>query len=142
MSTSSISNPRPSALSTSAFMCDLTPQVPPPLGSYRRFSDCEANLIESCSDVQDIFTIGPIAIKYRNGVAASEIFRGGRRGPTLRPRGAQAPRGSARAVPPGSGSGGGTRLQIVRTPPARREVEYGRQAVPGGCAADSSGGKR
>jgi hypothetical protein len=34
----------------------------------------ESNLTESVQYVQDIFTIRPIAIKYQNGIAASEIF--------------------------------------------------------------------
>src|ERR1700722_3947943 len=92
--------------------------------------------------VQDTFTIRLIAIKYQNGIAASEIFRDGRRGTALPACGKKAARSSARAFPPDSGFGGGTRLQTIRTPTARREVECSRQAVPGGCAPCSSGAKR
>src|SRR6478672_1528889 len=92
--------------------------------------------------VKDIFTIRPIAIKYQNGIAASEIFRGGRRGTALQACGEKAARSAARPFPPDSGFGGGTRLQTIRTPPARREIERGRQAIPGGCAPCSSGAKR
>src|SRR6202030_767168 len=92
--------------------------------------------------VQDIFTIRPIAIKYRNGVAASEIFRGGRRGATLRARGAAAARGAAGAVPANSGFGAGGRLQAFRASTTRREVGCSRQAIPRRCAAHPSGGKR
>ena len=42
------------------------------------------NLANSYSYVKDIFVIGLIVIKYRNGVAPSEVFRGGRRGAALR----------------------------------------------------------
>ena len=42
------------------------------------------NLTKSHSYVKDIFTIRLIVIKYRNGVASSEVFRGGRRGAALR----------------------------------------------------------
>src|SRR6266849_8521303 len=86
----------------------------------------ESNLTESFQCVQDIFTIRPIAIKYQNGIAASEIFRCDRRGAALRARRAQAARGPARAFAPDSGFGGGSRLQAFRTPSARREIECSR----------------
>src|SRR5712692_9863987 len=82
-----------------------------------------SDLAERLSYVQDTFTIRPIAIRYQNGIASSEIFRGGRRGAALRARRPQAARGSARALPTDSGFGGRTRLQAVRTPVARREIE-------------------
>src|SRR5580692_5316879 len=100
------------------------------------------NVITVVRYVQDILTIRPIAIEYRNGIAASEIFRCDRRGAALRARLAEAARGSARAFPPDSGFGGGTRLQIIRTPPARREIDCSRQAISGGCTPCSSGAKR
>src|SRR5580693_4679920 len=100
------------------------------------------NVITVVRYVQDILTIRPIAIKYQDGIAASEIFHCDRRGAALRARLAEAARGSARAFPPDSGFGGGTRLQTIRTPPARREVECSRQAIPAGCEACSSGAKR
>ena len=42
------------------------------------------NLAKIHSYVKDIFVIRPIVIRYRNGAAASEVFRGGRRGAALR----------------------------------------------------------
>jgi hypothetical protein len=42
------------------------------------------NLANSRSYVKDIFVIRLIVLKYRNGVAPSEVFRGGRRGAALR----------------------------------------------------------
>jgi hypothetical protein len=69
-------------------------------------------------------------------------FRSDRRGAALRARRAQAARGSAGALPPDSGFGGGTRLQTFRTPSAWSEIRRRRQAIPGGCTAYSSGGKR
>ena len=83
----------------------------------------------SHSYVQDIFTIRPIAIKYRNGVAAPAIFCGGRRGAALRARVAQIASGSAGAFATDSGFGGGSRLQTFRSSSARREVECSRQAI-------------
>src|SRR5580700_1868235 len=100
------------------------------------------NVITVVRYVQDIFTIRLIAIKYQNGIATSEIFRCDRRRAALRARLAEAARGSARAFPTDSGFGGGTRLQTIRTPAARREIECSRQAIPGGCAPASSGAKR
>jgi hypothetical protein len=64
------------------------------------FPQRESNLTSSVPCVQDIFTIRPIAIKYRNGVAASEVFRGSRRGAALRACCAPTSRGAACAFPP------------------------------------------
>src|SRR5262249_8663903 len=55
--------------------------------------------------VQDIFTIRSIAVRYQYGTAASEIFRGGRRGAALWARRAAAARSTAGALPPDSGFG-------------------------------------
>src|SRR6266567_5060153 len=92
----------------------------------------ESNLTKSFQYVQDIFTIRPIAIKYQNGIAASEVFRCDRRRAALRTRRAQAAGGSACAFPPDSGFGGGTGFQTFRSPPARRETEFSRQVISGG----------
>src|SRR5260370_21673999 len=166
------SNPLPIAFSTSAFIRgllnrsveDLSFQgdrdrnhsltfpplrIRPPFSS--RFDFCSLlvvfhvrgfNLTEIFQYVQDIFTIRPIAIEYQNGIAASEIFRCDRRGAALWARLAEAARGSTRAFPTDSGFGEGTRLQPIRAPPARSEIECSRQAIPGRCAPCSPGAKR
>src|SRR6266581_2109141 len=131
MSTSSKSNTRPTALSTSAFMrppyvrtelafqsgrdrnhrpalCRFRvwPLFPNRFGLWfllAAFHLRESNLTESFQYVQDIFTIRSIAIKYQNGIAASEVFRCDRRRAALRTRRAQAAGGSACAFPPDSG---------------------------------------
>src|SRR5260370_9227036 len=166
------SNPLPIAFSTSAFIRGLlnrsvedlsfqgdrdrnhsltfSPLRSRPLFSSR-FDFCSllavfhvrgSNLTEIFQYVQDIFTIRPIAIKYQNGIAASEIFRCDRRGAALRARFAEAARGSACAFPPDSGFGEGTRLQPIRAPPARCEIECSRQTIPERNAPFSSGANR
>src|ERR1700756_4974391 len=121
MSTSSKPNPRPTPLSTSAFIRGC----PPAASNRPRVREAPAEprvgalpvrgwpvsrsggprLVVAAVHarrirfkliypyVQDIFTIGPIAIKYRYGVAAPEIFRGGRRGAALPACVAQTARG-------------------------------------------------
>src|SRR5580704_9336228 len=88
-----------------------------------------SNMAKTIQWFQDIFTIRLIAIKYQNGVAASAVFRGSRRGAALRACGAQTARRSAGAIPPDSRFGGRTGLQTFRPPAARREVECGWQAI-------------
>src|SRR5260370_15924342 len=83
----------------------------------------------SHSYVQDIFTIRPIAIKYRYGVAAPEIFRGGRRGAALRACIAQIASGSAGAFPTDPGFGRRSWFQTFRSVAARSEVKCSRQAI-------------
>src|SRR6476646_4688570 len=97
---------------------------------------------EDIQYVQDIFTIRPIAIKYRNGTAASALFRGGRGGAALWARVAPVARGTTGLVPPDSGFGRRARLQAFRSPATRREVESSGQAFSGGCKAYPSRGKR
>src|SRR3984885_8865958 len=146
MSTSSKSNPPPSALRTSAFTSGLPtdagrcvrPQaeavcghVALPLARIVRSPLRRWNLPADDQYVQDIFTIEAIAIKYRNGATASKIFRCRRGGAALRACGGQAARRAACALATNSGPGGGSRFQTVLTSAARREAEGGREGVPG-----------
>src|SRR5882672_2066992 len=87
-----------------------------------------------------MFTIEPIAIEYRNGIATLAIFRGSRRRAALRARGQTTSRGATRTLPADSGFGGRNRVQIVRPPFTWSEGERGGQGVLGGCATGSSAG--
>src|SRR6266481_166545 len=69
-----------------------------------------SNLTAAAQYVQDIFSTNSIVKTYRYGIAASEIFRGSRRGSALRARSAPTAPGTAVAFPPNSGFGGRIRL--------------------------------
>src|SRR5262245_6005065 len=87
--------------------------------------------------VQDIFTIEPMPVGYRNGIATFAILCCCRRGTTLRARRAATSRGSACALPSNSSLGGGDWLQIVQPVAARRENQRGGETVSGRRATNS-----
>jgi len=92
----------------------------------------ESNLTESFQCVKN-FTIRPIAIKYQNGIAASEIFRCDRRGAALRARARRLRVAQPALFAPDSGLEKES-LQTIRTLPRGVKLNAAEQAIPGGCA--------
>src|SRR4029077_12398160 len=120
---------RPPAFPLVGLMMSMCGSSVMPLSTTRPFAFVAFSLKGTHSYVQDLFTIRPIAINYRYGIATPEILRGGWRGTAIRARLAQTARGSTGPLPADPGSRRRTRLQTFRSAAARREVERSRQAV-------------
>src|SRR5687767_4622035 len=81
-------------------------------------------------------------IGYRNGTATFALFRGRRRGATLRARRTAPSRGATCALPTDSRFGRGGWLQIVRPPFAWGQTQHRGQVVSGGGASHPPAGGR
>src|SRR5712692_5806395 len=92
--------------------------------------------------VQDIVSICPIPIEYRDGIAPSPLLRGRGRRTALRTRRTTPTVGPTLSLPSDPGSGTGDRLRAVRSSSARCPFERRGKGVPGGCPVDPEAGGR